>query len=152
MEYLLIILFLIGVHGVFVATEYSIVKTANCDFEECLLSPYQDVFRNLEEYLLICQIGKTLALMSMGACLGLLFRMIILEAEQIFSIKELTISSLAFFGVVVVQLVLGFELPKLLGVVRSDKCVVALAGYLRLCKYFFHPMTWAVKRLRILTP
>ena len=76
MALLITLVALMVVHGLFVAAEYAIVKAAYAD--KLAERPGSrsnrswTIFRQLEDYLTMCQLAKTIALLSMGLLLGLL--------------------------------------------------------------------------------
>ena len=151
LTYMAVVLVTILLHAMFVATEYAIVKIASLEcnstsrLRQQLLS--REIAENLEKYLQTCQIGKTMSLMGTGLCLG-----IALQVEPSEYGTAATTANMVRFGfgclmVILVQLVVGFELPKTLGITKSEQCVSALSGFIIVSKVLFSPLAWAIEHL-----
>jgi len=135
--------FVIGtvlLHGMFVMAEYAVVKAIGVDPHTASVvtnhRENEDIFRNIENHLKVCQIGKTIALMLTGLCLG--FKL---------NAGSIGLFWLGFFSVVVVHTAIGFDLPKKLAINNNDLCLDWLAGFLRVCAYLLFPLVWLAKSL-----
>lgn len=151
MTYLALVSMTILLHAIFVATEYSIVKTTSRESELTARSGRQllcpEIVENLEKYLQTCQIGKTISLIGTGLCLGIALQLEPSDVGAAAKTVNLDGFSLVFLMVVVVQMVAGFELPKRLGITKSEQCVYALSSFIRVSQILFSPLAWAIEHL-----
>ena len=151
MSYLLIALGIIPIHGLFVAAEYAFVKVAgsrNRSVLERTHAPAElQIWQNLEEYLQVCNIGKTVALISMGACLGLAFDFPTAAPGNVNPAVQWSQVALVILIFGFAQLIIGFEIPKLLGITKSDRCYLVLSGFLSVSRRVFYPIVWMLKQL-----
>ena len=154
MQPLMMCLVLTGIHGLFVMAEYAIVKTANSGRGDNTSPRFSEdlshIHGQLEDYLLVSQIGKTAALMGVGILFGRflsdpnLTRLVTGTDSLIYSPGHFF---LVFMVIGVFQLVVGQEVPKHWGVQHSDRCAEALSSFLRLSYILVWPMLWIIKYL-----
>lgn len=153
MQPLISCLVLTVIHGLFVTAEYSIVKTSNRDREDPptrYSRELSQIHEKLEEYLLVSQIGKTGALMAMGILLGRFSWNPELVQVMPGTVSHFLTSGqivLVFITIGLTQLVLGQEVPKYWGVMRSHKCAEALSGYMKFSYFLVWPISWIIKYL-----
>ena len=154
MQPLMMCLVMTGIHGLFVMAEYAIVKTATAGRGDNSSPRYSEelshIHEQLEDYLLVSQIGKTAALIGVGILFGRFLSD--QNLAQVVSGTDSLIYSpghffLVFMVIGVFQLVLGQEVPKHWGVQHSDRCAEALSSFLRLSYILVWPMLWIIKYL-----
>ena len=155
LTYFAIVVVTILLHAIFVASEYAVVKTTSVDLNSLVrskaLSPCRIAVQDLEKYLQTCQIGKTIALTSLGVCLGMVLQLELNKLGTPAATANLGLIGLGFLTVVLAQLVVGFEVPKWLGITRSEQCVKALSGFIRASQILLFPVAWAVRQLATFT-
>lgn len=155
MELLVTLLALIALHAVFVSAEYAFVKTAHSDIlplRDTLLSTMSAaICRQLEDYLTVCALARTIILMSIGVLLGLFVND--LGGSNLHDLAAVSWRQWAQFGlgfstILLVQLVIGFELPKVLAIRRTLDCTEALGWHLIISQVILWPLLWLVNRLK----
>lgn len=154
MQCLFALFALIALHGVFVMAEYALVRTsAGCRGRLGGRLHYSPTLRlihdQLEGYLLVCQIGKTMVLLGLGVFLGVLGHLSLGYVEQSSWLMKSQFA-LWFVSLSVCLLVLGHELPKHVGISHSDQCAEGLCTHLRICHTLAWPLVLIIRRLSIL--
>lgn len=128
MQTLIACLILTGIHGLFVTAEFSIVKTFDADnAQSARRSGISDdlslIHGRLEEYLLVCQIGKTATVLGIGVLLGASLSQtdlatLIAQADlNVWLRFQIVLGGCAIF---LAQLVLGMEIPKRWSIMHAD--------------------------------
>ena len=154
MQCLFALFALIALHGVFVMAEYSLVRTSavsrgrpgrRAHYSAKLLL----IHDQLEDYLLVCHIGKTMVLLGLGVVLGFLGYRSFGYIEQSSWLIQGQFA-LWFVSLSVCLLVLGYELPKQVGIRRSDLCAEGLRTHMRICHTLAWPLVLIIRRLSIL--
>ncbi len=138
MQPLIACLVLTGIHGLFVMAEYSIVKTSNSDRGSGISRELSQIHGNLEEYLLVSQIGKTGALMGLGFLLAGTDMSLLMPGQFV----------LIIIAIGLIQLILGQEVPKYWGVMHSDQCAEAITSFMTFCYILVWPMLSIIKYVR----
>ncbi len=140
-------------HALFVVSEYAFVKANNdcvkLGSKAAKLRSTNDILCHLESYLRACQIGKTVALMIIGVLLGLVLGRNFGNPTIELTKWDIGLLCVGFLLIVLVQVVIGFELPKLVGILKNDQCVSKLSGFLRVSRFLLSPMAWLVNQLVI---
>ena len=154
MQVIFVLLALIAFHGTFVMAEYALVRTfaasrdtpnGQCHYSTRLLL----IHDQLEDYLLVCQIGKTMVLLGMGVLLSSLAYMSFGQGEES-SLLTHGQFALWFISLGVCLLVLGQELPRRVGINRSEQCAEGLSTHMRVSYALTWPLVWIIKRLSIM--
>jgi len=155
MTFLAMALLPLVLHAMFVTAEYAFVRAACTQpkmIDRAQQRAIQDITDDLETYLRVCQIGKTIALLCLGIYLGSQLG----TAQISETIKSSVVSQfILFFGflaLVTVHVVVAFELPKILGVTKTEQCLRTLSGFLIWARYILAPMVWTVKKLACAEP
>ena len=154
MHVLLALLVLIAFHGLFVMAEHALVRTAAASraspsgrrhYSTRLLL----IHDQLEDYLLVCQIGKTMVLLGMGVLLSSTTYLSFGNGEEA---SWLTQSQFAlwFVSLGVCLLVMGQELPKQMGINRSDQCAEGLSMHMCISRVLAWPLVWVIRRLSLM--
>ena len=153
MQLLITCLVLTGLHAMFVMAEYSIVKTSHAGRAKessRFSSSLSHIHDQLEDYLLVSQIGKTGTLMGVGIFLGRFLSESNL-AQGVPGTDSLVYTPgqvfLMFAVIGLIQLVLGQEIPKHWGVQHSDQCAQALSPFMRFSYILAGPILWVIKNL-----
>ena len=141
MQPLIMCLVLTGIHGFFVMAEFSIVKTSKGykggGTPAGISRQLSQIHSNLEEYLLVSQIGKTGTLMGLGFLLAGTDLSFLMPGQFV----------LVFSGIALIQIILGHEVPKYWGVVHSDQCAEAMSSFMMFSYTLVWPMLWIIKNL-----
>jgi CBS domain containing-hemolysin-like protein len=155
MTLLITLTVLMVVHGFFVAAEYAIVKTAYANKTSTQATAQSkrtlSIFARIEEHLAVCQLARTIVLLSMGLLLGLVLSKASMGDGFTVSLpgwEKMVWLALSFIGIVVAQIIVGNELPRKLGICRSDWCTEALGRHLILCRWCLWPILTIVKRIK----
>ena len=155
MELLSALLALISIHAVFVAAEFAFVKAAHSEVpinENNLRSTLSAaICRQLEEYLTVCALAKTIILLTMGVLLGFLLND--LTHSGLGNLAAVSWTQWAQFGlgfgsILLIQMVVGFEAPKVLAISRTIDCTEALGWHLVISRVFLWPLLWLVNQLK----
>lgn len=154
MQLLFAVFTLIALHGLFVTAEYALVRTcalsqSSSDDRFHYSSRLLHVHEQLEDYLLVCQIGKTMAMLGLGLVLSSLGHSSIGYGEQSTWLMHSQFA-LWFVSLGVCLLVLGHELPKQIGIRRSDLCAESLLTHLRISHALAWPLVLIIRRLSTL--
>lgn len=145
---------LIALHGLFVMAEYALVRTCtlsqnSADDRFHYSSRLLLIHEQLEDYLLVCQIGKTMAMLGLGVVLSCLGYFSFGPGEQSTWLMHSQFV-LWFVSLGVCLLVLGHELPKRIGISRSDLCAESLLTHLRISHALAWPLVFIIRRLSTL--
>jgi len=158
MELLVTLLVLIGLHAVFVSAEFAFVQTARSE-----LKPKPEYFksavsaaicRQIEDYLTVCALARTIILMSIGVLLGLFLHELMnagLMESAVHPWRLWAQFGLGFGGILIVQLIVGYEIPKVLALRRARDYTEVLGWHLVFSGIVLWPLLWLVNYLKRLT-
>jgi len=148
---ILIAFLLVGINGLFVAAEFSLVKvrkTRLAELAENGSSRAQtalDVTSHLDAYLSACQLGITLASLGLGwigePAIAALIEPLFAGIAGWSSIYTHTISiTIAFSIISLLHIVLGELVPKSLAIQKAESTALATAGLLKAFYWIFYPV------------
>lgn len=154
---LLLVVFLVGLNGFFVAAEFAIVKLRPSQLEELLAlgDPrairVKRITKHLDEYLSAVQVGITLASLALGwvgepataALLQPLFHALEVSESVAHSISV----AVGFFVITILHIVIGELLPKSIAISYEKSVSLWVAKPLDLFYKLFKPLIWTLNRL-----
>jgi len=145
------VLVLIIVHSMFVAAEFATVQMARID----RVRPNQPdrscrtllIRMDLEEYLMVCQLGKVTAQLVLGMAIGWsfgtqLWQFNLIETPQLLSIG---LYFLGLCSLLILQMVVGYELPKRAAIEQPERYSELLNAHLILSHMLFWPLIRLIK-------
>ncbi|MEN3014726.1 MAG: hemolysin family protein [bacterium] len=144
---------LIFLNGFFVLAEFALVSSNPIKLKKLKFSlPYKQ-YNRMEHYLATCQVGITIASLVLGwlsePTFAIIFESIL---KKVFNIQEIIFISshtlaivVAFSLVTFLHLVLGEQVPKLVGVYNPERVIVICSVFLELFSFIFYPMTFIVR-------
>lgn len=144
---------LIFANGFFVLAEFALVSSNPVKLKKLRFSlPYKQ-YRAMDHYLATCQVGITLASLLLGWLAEPTFAVIL---EKFFT-KILKVETIVFFSshfiaiviaftlVTFLHLILGEQVPKLIGVYSPERVIVVSSLLLEFFSFIFYPMTFVVR-------
>ncbi|MFN3477819.1 MAG: CNNM domain-containing protein, partial [bacterium] len=143
---------LIFLNGFFVLAEFAIVSSNPIKLKKLKFNlPYKK-YLNMDHYLATCQVGITLASLVLGwlaeptfaSIFEKFFLKIHLEHIATFSSHFIAIV-LAFSLVTFLHLILGEQVPKLIGVYNPERVIIFSSVILEFFNFLFLPMTLLVR-------
>ena len=151
-------LFLVGLNGFFVVSEFSIVKVRKTRLAELAENGSQkaalalDVTSQMDTYLSVCQLGITLASLGLGwlgePAISSLILPLFAGITGWSPVYTHTISLIiAFLIITLLHIVLGELVPKSIAVQKAEASALRTAGVLKFFYRIFYPATWALNSL-----
>jgi CBS domain containing-hemolysin-like protein len=149
---------LVGINGVFVAAEFSMVKVRKTRLAELSENGSRraqnalDVTSKLDAYLSGCQLGITLASLGLGwlgePAIATLIEPLFTGVARWSTIYTQTIAVvIAFLLISFLHIVLGELVPKSLAIQKAERTALATAGFLKGFYRIFYPAIWALNYL-----
>lgn len=154
----LIAFFLVGINGVFVAAEFSLVKVRKTHLAELAENGSRkaqtalDVASKLDAYLSACQLGITLASLGLGwlgePAIATLIEPLFEGVAGWSTVYTETIAmTVAFILISFLHIVLGELVPKSLAIQKAERTALATAGFLKGFYRIFYPAIWILNNL-----
>ena len=151
----LMALLLVGINGVFVAAEFSMVKVRKTRLAELAENGSKkaqtalDVASKLDAYLSACQLGITLASLGLGwlgepAIARLIEPLFVGFGGKSLIYTHTIAVAIAFLIISFLHIVLGELVPKSLAIQKAESMALALAGFLKSFYIIFYPVIWAL--------
>ncbi len=155
MELLSAVLALISIHAVFVAAEIAFVKAAHSEImanENKIRSTLTAaICRQLEDYLTVCTLANIIILLTMGVLMGLLLNNLthssLVDLAAV-SWTQWAQFALGFGSILLIQVVVGFEAPRVLSISRTTDCTEASGWHLMISRVFLWPLSRLVNQLK----
>jgi len=133
-------LFLVGLNGFFVASEFAFVRVRSTSVEQLAeegragAETLQDVMTNLDDYLAVTQLGITLASLGLGWA----------GEPAVAALIEPVLASLLPFAVgfgfiTFLHVVFGELAPKTIAIAEAERLSLFVAPPMKLCYYLFYP-------------
>lgn len=155
---LFIALLLVGLNGVFVAAEFSLVKVRKTRLAELAengsgrAQTALDVTSHLDAYLSACQLGITLASLGLGwlgePAVSALIEPLFTGIAGWSSIYTHTISiTISFSLISLLHIVLGELVPKSLAIQKAEGTALGTAGFLKSFYWVCYPIIWSLNSL-----
>lgn len=155
---LFIAFLLVGLNGVFVAAEFSLVKVRKTRLAELAengsgrAQTALDVTSHLDAYLSACQLGITLASLGLGwlgePAVATLIEPLFAGIAGWSSIYTHTISiTIAFSLISLLHIVLGELVPKSLAIQKAEGTALGTAGFLKGFYWICYPIIWSLNSL-----
>ncbi|AET67105.1 CBS domain-containing protein [Desulfosporosinus orientis DSM 765] len=155
---LLIAFLLVGLNGVFVAAEFSLVKVRKTRLAELAengsgrAKTALDVTSHLDAYLSACQLGITLASLGLGwlgePAVAALIEPLFAGIAGWSSIYTHTISiTIAFSLISLLHIVLGELVPKSLAIQKAEGMALGTSGFLKIFYWICYPIIWSLNSL-----
>ncbi|MCX7758249.1 MAG: hemolysin family protein [bacterium] len=147
---------LIFANGFFVLAEFALVSSNPVKLKKLrFLLPYKQ-YQSMDHYLATCQVGITLASLVLGWLAEPTFATIF---EKIFigilKLESLVFISSHFFAIVLaftivtfLHLILGEQVPKLIGVYSPERVIIFSSLILEFFSFVFYPMTFVVRSVQ----
>jgi len=146
-------LFLVGINGIFVAAEFSLVKVRKTRLAELAENGSHkaqialQVTSKLDAYLSACQLGITLASLGLGwigePAVSSLIEPLFAGVAGWSTIYTETIAvAIAFTLISFLHIVLGELVPKSLAIQKAEGISLATAGFLKDVYWVFYPIIW----------
>jgi CBS domain containing-hemolysin-like protein len=158
---ILIVLFLVLLNGLFVASEFAIVKVRSSRLTQLVNEGSrkarfaQRVTSNLDAYLSACQLGITLASLGLGWVGEPLIAKMIEYPMLAVGVPELAIHTIslaiAFSFITILHIVLGELAPKSFAIQKSETAVLWLSPPLMIFYKVTYPAIWILNHLSNLT-
>lgn len=151
-------LFLVGINGLFVAAEFSMVKVRKTRVAELAengsirAQTALEVTSNLNVYLSACQLGITLASLGLGwlgkPAVATLIEPLFESVTDWSTVYTETIAiAIAFLLISFVHIVLGELVPKSLAIQKVEDIALGTAGFLKGFYWLFFPVIWSLNNL-----
>ncbi|MDP4125524.1 MAG: hemolysin family protein [Bacillota bacterium] len=151
----LIAFVLVGINGVFVAAEFSLVKVRKTRLAELAENGSKraqitlDVTSKLDAYLSACQLGITLASLGLGwlgepAIASLIEPLFVNFAGWSTIYTETIAITIAFLLISFSHIVLGELVPKSLAIQKAEGIALGTAGFLKNFYWVFYPVIYAL--------
>jgi len=155
---ILIALLLVGVNGLFVAAEFSMVKVRKTHLAELAENGSRraksalDVASQLDAYLSACQLGITLASLGLGwlgepAIASLIEPLFVSFGGKSLIYTHTIASAIAFLTISFLHIVLGELVPKSLAIQKAESIALATAAPLKAFYFVFYPVIWALNHI-----
>lgn len=146
---------LVGINGVFVASEFSLVKVRKTRLAELAENGSKraqtalNVTSKLDAYLSACQLGITLASLGLGwlgePAVASLIEPLFADLAGWNSIYTETIAvTIAFLLISFLHIVLGELVPKSLAIQKAESISLGTAGFLKDFYWIFYPVIYAL--------
>jgi CBS domain containing-hemolysin-like protein len=146
---------LVGINGVFVAAEFSMVKVRKTHLAELAENGSRraqtalDVASKLDAYLSACQLGITLSSLGLGwlgePAIATLIHPLLVGVGGASLIYTHTIASaIAFLLISILHIVLGELVPKSLAIQKAERIALATAGFLKAFYWVLYPVIWTL--------
>ncbi len=146
---------LVGINGVFVAAEFSLVKVRKTRLAELAENGSKraqnalDVASKLDAYLSACQLGITLASLGLGwlgePAIASLIEPLFAKLAGWNTIYTDTIAvTIAFLLISFLHIVLGELVPKSLAIQKAEGIALGTAGFLKDFYLIFYPVIYAL--------
>lgn len=144
---------LIFLNGFFVLAEFALVSSNPLKLKKIRFSLPYNQYLKMDHYLATCQVGITLASLILGWLAEPTFAHVL---EKIF-INILKVESVAFFSshflaivfafilITFLHLILGEQVPKLIGVYNPERVIIFSSLMLEFFSFLFLPITFVVK-------
>ncbi|WP_282433425.1 hemolysin family protein [Desulfosporosinus sp. OT] len=154
----MIALLLVGINGVFVAAEFSLVKVRKTRLAELAENGSRkaqialEVTSKLDAYLSACQLGITLASLGLGwlgepAVASLIEPLFKGVAGWSTVYTETIAVAIAFVLISFLHIVLGELVPKSLAIQKAESIALATAGFLKDFYWVFYPVIWSLNNV-----
>lgn len=109
------------------------------------------ICRQLEDYLTVCALANTIILLTMGVLMGLLLNN--LTHSSLINMAAVSWTqwaqfALGFGSILLIQVVVGFEVPKVLAISRTIDRTKALGWHLVNSRVLLWPLLWLVNQLK----
>ena len=155
---ILIAFLLVGLNGLFVAAEFSLVKVRKTRLAELAengsgrAQTALDVASQLDAYLSACQLGITLASLGLGwigePAIAALIEPLFAGIAGWNTLYTHTISiAIAFSIISLLHIVLGELVPKSLAIQKAESTALATAGFLKGFYWICYPIIWSLNGL-----
>ncbi|HEY8875741.1 MAG TPA: hemolysin family protein [Desulfosporosinus sp.] len=149
---------LVGVNGLFVAAEFSMVKVRKTHLAELAENGSRraksalDVASQLDAYLSACQLGITLASLGLGwlgepAIASLIEPLFVSFGGKSLIYTHTIASAIAFLTISFLHIVLGELVPKSLAIQKAESIALATAAPLKAFYFVFYPVIWALNHI-----
>ena len=149
---------LVGINGIFVAAEFSMVKVRKTRLAELAENGSRsaqtalEVTSKLDAYLSACQLGITLASLGLGwlgeSAISRLIEPLFVGIAGWNTIYTETISiTIAFLIITFLHIVLGELVPKSLAIQKAESTALATAGFLKGFYSVFYPLIGMLNNL-----
>lgn len=149
---------LVGINGIFVAAEFSMVKVRKTRLTELAENGSRsaqtalEVTSKLDAYLSACQLGITLASLGLGwlgeSAISRLIEPLFVGIAGWNTIYTETISiTIAFLIITFLHIVLGELVPKSLAIQKAESTALATAGFLKGFYRVFYPLIGMLNNL-----
>ena len=149
---------LVGINGIFVAAEFSMVKVRKTRLAELAENGSRsaqtalEVTSKLDAYLSACQLGITLASLGLGwlgeSAISRLIEPLFVGIAGWNTIYTETISiTIAFLIITFLHIVLGELVPKSLAIQKAESTALATAGFLKGFYRVFYPLIGMLNNL-----
>lgn len=146
---------LVGINGIFVAAEFSIVKVRKTRLAELADNGSRsaqtalDVAGKLDAYLSACQLGITLASLGLGwlgeSAIASLIEPLFAGLGGNSMLYAHTVAvAIAFLLITFLHIVLGELVPKSLAIQKSETTALLLSGFLKTFYWVCYPAIWAL--------
>ncbi|MDU2063460.1 MAG: hemolysin family protein [Sporomusaceae bacterium] len=157
MSYLVLVLVLVGINGLFVAAEFAMVKVRGSRIETLVQTGSRRakfgkiVISNLDAYLSACQLGITLASLALGWAGEPAVVAIVKPLMLSFGFSEEMVHRVSFFLafalITALHIILGELAPKSIAIQRSDAVTLWLAVPLIGFYKVMYPFIWLLNTL-----
>ncbi|HZK83433.1 MAG TPA: hemolysin family protein [Desulfosporosinus sp.] len=149
---------LVGINGVFVAAEFSMVKVRKTRLAELAENGSRkaqaalDVASQLDAYLSACQLGITLASLGLGwlgepAIASLIEPLFMSFGDKSLIYTHSIAVAIAFIIISFLHIVLGELVPKSLAIQSAESIALATAGPLKAFYFLLYPVIWALNHI-----
>ncbi|EGW41243.1 CBS domain pair family protein [Desulfosporosinus sp. OT] len=149
---------MVGINGVFVAAEFSLVKVRKTRLAELAENGSRkaqialEVTSKLDAYLSACQLGITLASLGLGwlgepAVASLIEPLFKGVAGWSTVYTETIAVAIAFVLISFLHIVLGELVPKSLAIQKAESIALATAGFLKDFYWVFYPVIWSLNNV-----
>lgn len=152
-----IILFLVGLNGFFVATEFALVSIRRSRVNELINEGrsgaiyVQRATDNLDHYIAGTQVGITLASLALGWVGEPMIAHSIEPFLRLLHISEITLHMISFFiafmSITVLHVVLGELVPKSIALQQPENVSLAVSWLMSWIIIVFHPLIWTLNGL-----
>jgi len=154
----LIAFLLVGINGVFVASEFAMVKVRKTHLAELADTGSRkaqaalDVASKLDAYLSACQLGITLASLGLGwlgepAIATLIEPLFVSFGGRSLIYTHTIASGIAFLLISFLHIVLGELVPKSLAIQKAERIALDTAYFLKFFYFVFYPVIWSLNSI-----
>lgn len=155
---MLIAFLLVGINGVFVASEFAMVKVRKTHLAELADTGSRkaqaalDVASKLDAYLSACQLGITLASLGLGwlgepAIATLIEPLFVSFGGRSLIYTHTIASGIAFLLISFLHIVLGELVPKSLAIQKAERIALDTAYFLKFFYFVFYPVIWSLNSI-----